>query len=220
MVATELAPATRRQPQAGTGVGPTRRVRLPWLAAALAAALATAVLVLWGFGRASDRREVLMITQEVAAGEAITAEMLGTTFVAVDSGATQLYSAGTDLTGTVAAVDLAPGDLVGPSMVAAAPTVPASYRQVGALVRPGRYPTTIERGDELLAVPLKPATPGTGTADTAEPPAAEELAVTVIEMSVEEDSSLSAVLAATPRDASRIAQLAANDQLVLVRAGS
>ena len=104
--------------------GPRRSVRVPYLIGAAALALATAVLVLWGFSRAADRTEVIVVRAPVAAGTPIPASALSTTMVGVDAGVGRLYPAGTDLSGVVAATDLEPGDLLSASMVEAAPALP------------------------------------------------------------------------------------------------
>ena len=51
-------------------VRPRRAVRVPFLAAAVGLVLAATVLVVWGFSKAADRTEVLMVTAEVEAGHA------------------------------------------------------------------------------------------------------------------------------------------------------
>lgn len=188
--------------------GPARRVRLPWLAAAVGAALVAAALVLWGFGRASERREVVVVNAAVAEGQPIPAEALGTTFVAIDSSATRLFSASQrdDLVGRVAAADLAPGDLLGPSLIAVAPVVPDGWQEVGGLLRVGRYPGSLTVGDRLRAVPL----------EGAEAP----VEVLVAASSVGDDRALTLVLAVPAESAATVAQWAATDNLVLVRVGS
>jgi hypothetical protein len=102
----------------------------------------------------------------------------------------------------VAATDLSPGDLLTPSLVVAAPAVPDGWREVGAVVRTGRFPTTVEVGDELVAVPID----GDG-----------EVPVAVVSTSVGEDGALTAVLAAPGGEAATVAQWAATDRLALVR---
>ena len=122
--------------------------------------------------------------------------------VGVDSGVGRLYPAGTDLSGVVAATDLQPGDLLSASMVEAAPALPEGWREVGAVVRRGRYPSTLQVGDDMLAVPAD----GTG-----------ELAVTVVSSSIGDDGAVSVVLGAAAADATTVAQWAADDHLTLVR---
>ena len=118
------------------------------------------------------------------------------------TGSVGFYPAGTDLSGVVAATDLEPGDLLSASMVEAAPALPEGWREVGAVVRRGRYPTTLQVGDDMLAVPVD----GSG-----------ELPVVVVSSSVGDDGAMSVVLGAAAADATAVAQWAAGDRLTLVR---
>ena len=122
---------------------------MPWLAAAAGLAVLVAALVLWGFGRAAARREVVMIVAPVEAGDPITDAALGSTMVAIDSSSTQLFSASqrAELAGKIAAIDLAPGDLLGPSLISTGPSVPDGWLEIGGLLRAGRYPVSLSVGD-------------------------------------------------------------------------
>ena len=183
--------------------GPTRRVRVPWLAAAVGAALLTAAIVLWGFGRAADRREGLMVAEAIGRGETIEPTDLTTSFVAVDT-PTQLYSAEQleQIIGSVAATDLAPGDLVGPSTVTSGEQLPEGWQDIGGLLRAGNYPSSIAIGDRMLALPQE-----------GEPLGVEVL---VVDVSIGDDRAALVVLAAPPTDAGRVAQWSADENLVLV----
>lgn len=183
--------------------GPTRRVRVPWLAAAVGAALLTAAIVLWGFGRAADRREVLMVAETIGRGETIEPTDLTTSFVAVDT-PTQLYSAEQreQIVGSIAATDLAPGDLVGPSTVTSGEQLPEGWQDIGGLLRAGNYPSSIAIGDRMLALPQE-----------GEPLGVEVL---VVDVSIGDDRAALVVLAAPPTDAGRVAQWSAEENLVLV----
>ena len=207
MTATETTPLASRR--SGQPRGPSRRVRLPWLAAAAGLAVLVAALVLWGFGRAAERREVVMIVAPVEAGDPITDAALGSTMVAIDSSSTQLFSASqrAELAGKIAAIDLAPGDLLGPSLISTGPSVPDGWLEIGGLLRAGRYPVSLSVGDQLLAIPVEgqDVTP---------------VAVLVVESSVGDDRALMVVLAAAPESAAQVAQWAASDDLVLVRVGA
>ena len=207
MTATETTPLASRR--SGQPRGPSRRVRLPWLAAAAGLAVLVAALVLWGFGRAAERREVVMIVAPVELGDPITDAALGSTMVAIDSSSTRLFSASqrADLVGKIAAVDLAPGDLLGPSLISTGPSVPDGWLEIGGLLRAGRYPVSLSVGDQLLAIPVEGAdvTP---------------VSVLVVESSVGDDRALMVVLAAAPESAAQVAQWAASDDLVLVRVGA
>ena len=183
--------------------GPARRVRVPWLAAAVGAALLTAAIVLWGFGRAADRREVLMVAEAIGRGETIQPTDLTTSFVAVDT-PTQLYSAEQreQIVGAIAATDLAPGDLVGPSTVTSGEQLPNGWQDIGGLLRAGNYPSSVAIGDRMLALPQE-----------GEPSGVEVL---VVDVSIGDDRAALVVLAAPPTDAGRVAQWSADENLVLV----
>lgn len=183
--------------------GPARRVRVPWLAAAVGAALLTAAIVLWGFGRAADRREVLMVAEAIGRGETIEPTDLTTSFVAVNT-PTQLYSAEQreQIVGSIAATDLAPGDLVGPSAVTSGEQLPEDWQDIGGLLRAGNYPSSIAIGDRMLALPQE-----------GEPLGVEVL---VVDVSIGDDRAALVVLAAPPTDAGRVAQWSADENLVLV----
>lgn len=183
---------------------PRSRVRVPLLAAGLGLVLASTVLVVWGFSRAADRAEVLVIVAEVEAGTPIPSSALSTTTIGVDDGVGQFYPPGTDLSGSVAAVDLSPGDVLSPALLESAPIVPPGSREVGAVVRTGRYPTTIAIGDEVVAVSTDPGVEGEST-------------VVVVAADTGDDGALSTVLAAPAADASQVARWAAADSLALVR---
>lgn len=180
---------------------------MPWLAAAVGAALVAAAFVLWGLGRVADRREVVVMRAPVEAGEPIPAEALGTSMVAVD-GPTQLFSAGQrdELIGRVAASDLATGDLVGPSAISAGNPIPEGWVEVGGLLPAGWYPASITVGDDMLAVPKEGDPTG--------------VQVLVVESSVGDDRAALVVVAAPADQAGVVAQWSADDNMVLVRVGS
>lgn len=185
-----------------TPSAPRRRVRVPLLAAGVVLVLFAGLLVLWGFSQVADRNEVLMLNQPVAAGAPIPASALSTTFVAVDDGTARFYPVGTDLSDVVAATDLAAGDVLTPSMIAATPNIPDGWNEIGAVIRAGRYPSTSNLGDDLFAVPTE---------------GPDEITVTVVDFNIADDDSAEVVLAVPAGDAARVAQWAASDDLVLVR---
>ena len=203
---TELRAHSHAAPVAPPGADraarPQRRVRVSFLAAGVALVMAATVLVVWGFSRAAERTEVLMVIAPVESGTPIPASAMSTTMVGVDSGIGNFYPAGTDLSGVVAATDLSAGDVLTPSLVIAAPSVPDGWREVGAVVRAGRFPSTVSVGDEMSAVPLD----GDG-----------DVSVVVVSSRVGDDGALSAVLAVPATDAARVAQWAAGERLALVR---
>lgn len=206
---------TRRpQPKAP---GPARRVRLPWLAAAAGIALLTAVLMLWGFGRVGDRREVIMMTGPVAEGEQITAADLGSTLIAVESSATQLFSVEqTDgIIGRVASSDLDTDDLIGPSSIQTATAVPDGWDEVGSFIRSSRFPASMAAGDEMRAIALTPESPT--PSEGAETPPGEGVIVEVVSIERGNDGAVLAVLAVPDESSAQVARWSSSDNLVLVK---
>ena len=208
----KLDVGTRRQQSKAPG--PARRVRLPWLAAAAGVALLTAVLMLWGFGRAGDRREVIMMASPVAEGEEITAADLGSTLIAVESSATQLFSVeqSDGILGRVAASDLDTGDLIGPSSIQTATAVPDGWVEIGSFIRSSRFPASMAPGDEMRAIAL---TPDQAVAAEASDP--EGVIVEVVSIERGNDGAVLAVLAVPDESSAQVARWSSSDNLVLVR---
>lgn len=209
----ETASRTEAAPRiAGRPPSPARKVRLPWLAGAGGIALLTALVVLWGFGQVGDRREVVMVVSPVAEGQEIAASDLGSTQIAVDSPSTQLFSIDQrdELVGRVAAVDLAVGDLLGPSSIATATAVPDGWVEVGAFVRGTRYPASMATGDQMRAIDLDP--------DEAVPAGTEDgVLVEVVSIRRGDDRDVLAVLAVPADSAPTVARWASGDSLVLLK---
>jgi hypothetical protein len=205
MATTETATANTVRRSQERAPGPARRVKLPWMAAAVGAALVAAALVLWGFGRVAHRTEVLVVTAPVAKGAPIPVEALGTTNVAVDSPSSRLFipAQRSELVGKVATIDLAPGDLMSPSMISKVPELPATWQEIGAVLKPGRFPAPLVVGDRVRAVTVKEApTP---------------IDVVVVKTTLSSDKSVSVILAVAPESSTVLAQWAATDNLVLIR---
>ena len=207
----------RGQPNAP---GPARRVRLPWIAAAAGIALLTAVLMLWGFGQVGDRREVVMMNTAVAEGDEITAADLGSTMIAVESSATQLFSVeqSNELIGRVAAVDLAAGDLIGPSAIETATAVPDGWVEVGAFVRSSRYPASMAPGDRDASTRTHPRRrTGPRHRRTSTHRRGDGVIVEVIAIQRGNDGAVLTVLAVPDDSSALVARWASSDNLVLVK---
>jgi hypothetical protein len=176
---------------------------------ALGAALVVlaGVLVAWALSRAADRVQVVQVARTVHAGDAITADDLTVTGVAFDDQVKGLVPASSldRLAGRVAAVDLTPGSLLQVGMWRDSPRLGAGERSVGVVLKQGRYPSGLSSGDIALAVPLDPGT------TTAAP-----IRVRVIAARATTEGNLSMTLAVPGADAVGVAQLAANERLILV----
>jgi hypothetical protein len=184
------------------------RVRTQWLALAAALVVLAGVLVAWALSNAADRVQVVRVTQAVSAGEVISAADLTVVGVAFDAEVQGLVPAASldALVGRVAAVDLEPGVLLVAGMWRDAPETLVGEEAVGAVLRAGRFPLGLARGDVALAAPV----------DAAAAAAAEPVSVRVIDVEVGVDGELSVTLAVAADSAVAVAQLAATDQLLLV----
>jgi len=187
---------------------PRPKVRLPWLLAASGLFVLIVMLVLWAVSSASERTQVLTVVEPVAAGESISDSAIGSTGISNDAGFGRIYvdSQRSEIVGAVAVVDLEPGDLLGPSMVTNEPDTFTGERLVGAVLRAGRYPEEIQRGDEALAVSIVDRAAG-------EPPVVD---VRVVAVSISETDEASVTLAVAEDAAALVGTWAGTDELVVV----
>lgn len=204
MTNVDVAPAVA--PGAGSAPAPRRRVRVSWLAGAVGAAVVAAALVLWALGQVGDRTDVVMVVESVQAGDPIPASALSSTGVAVDSDATQLFVATQieELVGRTAAVSLSPGDLLGPSLIRPTSAVPDGWLEVGAVLRAGDYPPTVQTGDTMLAVPVGASAQDVIDPETGGLSGPGEIEVLVVGFERSGDFDQLTVLAVPPGDASRV----------------
>mgnify|MGYP000845519220 CR=1 FL=1 len=182
------------------------RVRTQWLALGAALVVLAGVVVAWALAEAADRVPVVQVAQPVRAGEVIQADHLRVTDVAVGTDVAGLVpdTSLDRLVGRVAAIDLVPGVLVVDGMWRDAPDLLAGEQRIGAVMASGAFPAGLGQGDSALAAPLDPL-------DTR--PA---VTVRVLDVRGTADGGTEFTLAVPAADAVALAQLAANDQLVLV----
>lgn len=204
----QVRPSSTPSRQVPKPSAPRPKVRLPWLLVAAGSFVLIVMLVLWAVSSASDRTEVLTVVEPVAAGEPIPDSAIGATGVSNESGFGRIYleSQRDEIVGAVAVADLEPGDLLGPSMLTNAPDTFTGERLVGAVLRAGRYPEQIQRGDEALAVSIVDRA-------TTEPAS---IPVRVIAASISETAEASVTLAVAEVDAARVGTWAGTDELVVV----
>ena len=205
-VTDRIQPASK--PSTTKPISPRAKVRLPWLLASAGAFVLVVMLVLWAVSSASERTQVLTVVEPVAAGEPVPDSAVGVVGVSNDGGFGRIYveSQRDQIVGAVAVVDLKPGDLLGPAMVTNSPDTFVGERLVGAVLRAGRYPEEIQRGDEALAVSIVDRS-------AAEPPAVD---VRVVAVSISETAEASVTLAVSDADAALVATWAGTDELVVV----
>ncbi len=182
------------------------RVRTQWLALSAALVVLAGVLVAWALSNAADRVQVVQVAQTVQAGDVIDAADLTVAGVAFDAEVNGLVPADSlaALVGRVAAIDLQPGALLQVGMWRDAPQLAAGEEAVGALLKAGRFPTGLARGDLAIAAPVDAAAAGI------------TVAVRVIDVQLGADGDLSVTLAVPADQSIAVAQLAATDRLLLV----
>ena len=201
------------------GGKPTSRVRWPLLLLGLGALVFSALLVLYGLSRAAHRTSVWKVTRDVGVGQPITADALGAVGVATDDGTSQLITIDDNtVVGKLATHALRAGALLNRSDLDVASVLGDGQRAVGAVLRPGRIPLDVQRGDRVLVAPSEGDTAGavpaiildirgivstTQTGNGAAPAAVRQ--------------GIEVILAVDSAAAPGIAQLAANDKLVIVR---
>ena len=195
-----LAPSRARAPRS--------RIRLPWLVVAACGFLMATVLVLWAVSRAGARTEVLVVARPVKAGDVLSADAIEIRAASLEGGLTRVYrrSQRDAVVGSVAVVDLAPGDVLGPSVLTGAPRTRPGELLVGAVLRPGRYPPRVRASDEGVVVSL-------GDPRAAAPVA---VAVRVVAVAVGETAQATVTLAVPAGSAGMVEVWAGTDTLGLV----
>ena len=205
MTDTLLPPKQRVQPRPSS---PRAKVRMSWLLVAAGLFLFVILLVLWAVSNASERTEVLVVTEPVAAGELIPDSAIGTTAISAEEGFGRIYVASQRdlLVDAIALTDLVAGDLLGPSSVTGEPETVDGEQLVGVVLRSGRYPTEIERDDVGVAV------------STLDRQSAEPLSVPVriVSVSVSVTLEASVTMAVRVEDAPLVGTWAGQDEMVLV----
>jgi hypothetical protein len=179
-------------------------VRTQWVALGAALVVLAGAVVAWALSSAADRVQVVRVASAVPAGEVIRASDLTITGIAYDDALHGLVPAASleTVAGRVAAIDLQPGTLLVAGMWTDAPELLHDERSVGAVLRPGRFPEGLARGDRALAVALEGEVV--------------PIAVRLIDVRRSERDELSVTLAVPASAAPAVAQLAARDLLVLV----
>ena len=133
---------------------PKRRVRLPELAVGLLVTVMFALgAVLWHLN-ATSKVPAVAVASEVERGEVIEAADLRVVYVSSDDPLARMTAAeSSNVVGQVALVDLAPGPLLTPTVVADAAALVAGDGVVGLALDPGQYPALgLAPGDRVNVV--------------------------------------------------------------------
>lgn len=202
----------RPMAETGAGIGPVRvRHNLRWMAAGVLA------ICLGGLGAAllngnlSNAQTVLTVTRTVYRDQVITAADLGVTS-AVPAAGVQTMPADRidDVVGRTALFDLTEGSLLSPRAFGTA-SVEAGSVRLGLRLAPGRMPMApMPPGTRVLLVPLG--------SDGGSPPQGASVAgrIAAAASSLPDGASIVDV-SIVAAEAERVARLASNDQLALVR---
>jgi hypothetical protein len=143
----------------GPGSSPgTSRSRLPELALGALVLVVSALASLWLFTSGSERTEVLALANAVERGEPLELEDLVTVEIASDDAIVVLRpDQAATMTGRVALVDLAAGELVTPSQfTSAGATLQLGEAVVGLDVPAGQVPSTRLAPGSVVSVILTP----------------------------------------------------------------
>ncbi|MCU1360745.1 MAG: flagellar biosynthesis protein FlgA, partial [Ilumatobacteraceae bacterium] len=180
------------------------RVRAQWLVLAAALTILAGILVAWSLTRAADRVSVVSVARPVAAGAVIQVDDLTVAQIAFDGDVRGLAPASSidQLVGRVATIDLQPGSLLTVGMWADATGLSAGERTVGAVLTAGRFPIGLAQGSSAVALSIDGDESG--------------VSVRVVDAGTTDSGDLRITLAVPEADATRIAQLAATDQLVVI----
>ncbi|KUL54734.1 MULTISPECIES: hypothetical protein [unclassified Streptomyces] len=148
--------AAPAQPGVGERLPSPPRERKPALAALavlliLVGALGATVLVL----RAGDRIEVVKVTKEIPAGEAVAEGNYTTVMVNDDSSAHFIEKDQLGQLKTLKAKStIYPGTVVVGEMFGAKASLPAGKASVGLSLKEGQYPSDVKSGDTVAAYPV------------------------------------------------------------------
>ena len=203
------------------------RLRNQWTVGAIACVLLAGVLVTWSLSSAGNRVSVVRTARAIHSGAVFSDADFTTAEVAVDASVKGLVPASSmqRLVGRVAAVDLPEGALVQRGAWRTTAALLASERAVGAVLKPGRVPSSVQQGDTVQVASIDVATPSVdagavgGTVVTVAPFTSvprSVLMARVLGCTTRDDGTVILELAVPDTAAVRVAQWAANDLLVVV----
>ncbi|WP_447038060.1 hypothetical protein [Streptomyces sp. DSM 118878] len=223
--------AAPAQPGVGERLPSPPRERKPALAALavlliLVGALGATVLVL----RAGDRIEVVKVTKEIPAGEAVVEGTYTTVMVNDDSSAhfVQKDQLG-ELKTLKAKSTIYPGTVVVGEMFGAKASLPAGKASVGLSLKEGQYPSDVKSGDTVAAYPVVSGTSsgkgstGSGGSSTGGTPLVAAAKVSTI--AADSDATVSTgnknlTLLVPQEDVAGLASAASEGKVVIVRVPS
>lgn len=190
------------------------------LVGVLLVVVCVAVFVVVG-GRRDGRRDVLLVTRPVPAGQLLVAGDVRAVSVTVDP-AVRVVRAGEvgQVVGRPAAVALSAGMLLSPGSLGRR-LVPEGSRLVGASLKPGTFPPGLAAGDPVtvLVTSQAPAADGVGTVEAGRPASSADGLVTAVETAPAGSGGLVVSVQVAAQDADVVARAAAGGQVALVLRG-
>lgn len=196
----------------GPGTGPVRaRRNLRWIAAGVLAVCLGGLGAALLYGNLSNAQTVVTVKRTVYRDQVITAEDLGVTSAVPAAGVETVPSDRIDeVVGRTALYDLAEGSLLSPRGYGEASVEPGTVR-LGLRLAAGRIPSApMPPGTRVLLV----AVGGDGDAP---PEGASVVGTIATPASLLPDGASIVDVSIAEQEAERVARLAANDQLALVR---
>jgi hypothetical protein len=179
-------------------------------------------LAAWLLFRGADhRRQVLVVTAQVAPGQVLTADDVAVVNVVVGP---QVHTvAAGDINAVVgqkAVFGLTPGSLLDPGALTAGPAVDANQVLMGVSLKPGFFPSTVHAGDSvvLLVVPGSSSS-ANGAVPLGDDTPVEARVVRVRPPSANSGDNTTTVDLAVPRDASQAIAVAASANQVVLAVG-
>lgn len=195
------------------GTGPVRtRRNLRWISAGVLAVCLGGLGAALLYGNLSNAHPVVTVTRTVYRDQVITAADLGVTSAVPAAGVETVPSDRIDdVVGRTATYDLAAGSLLSPRAYGEAAVETGSVR-LGLRLAPGRIPSApMPPGTQVLLVPVA------GDGGEGQPVGASVAGRIATAASALPDGASVVDVSVVAAEAERVARLAANDQLVLVR---
>ena len=211
-----VSPNGHKRPQPPNLVPPKRRVRLPELAVGLLVTVAFSLgAVLWHLS-STGKVAALAVNSEVQRGTTIDAADVRTVYVSSDDQLARLTDPSAVI-GKVAAVDLPPGTLLTPSVVADAVALQPGDGVVGLALDPGQYPALgLAPGDHVTVVRSGDAAIAASGAGNDKTSAFIARDATVVEVEKLASDRKLVSIRAPQRDAEAVAAVAGSNTLRLV----
>lgn len=208
---TEAAEKAPSAPAAPAASKPRRNTRMLLLGAVLA--LLCGLAAVWAVNRAGTPTSVVVLTNDITAGQQVTSKDLGTTKITGGEGLdTVPQSRMRSLVGERASTDLSAGSLASEDAFQPRVAPRSGDAIVGVALKVGQYPQTgLEHGDRVRLV--------LGKADAASEGSTEQTSVDAVVLSVggaDENSRIVVDFSVPNADADQTARAASGEQVTVI----